>query len=534
MRRDLVQPPLPPPGRKRAPQKHRVGSASVFTESDKGQIRREGLTIRQVTGQINLFKEGVPFVDLNRPCRVGDGIHVIPEEMQEPLIALHEEAAAKGRLIKFVPASGAASRMFADWYKVLEGDPGVDKAEAARIVATLDRYAFVTDLRSALAKAGLDLDRLRSEERYADILAFILMPAGLNYGQLPKALLKFHAYPWGSRTALEEHLVEAALYVRDASRISRFHVTVSEDHRTLINERLARVQDEYERQYDTIFELMVSIQESSTKTVAVDMHNRPFRLDDGLLCFRPGGHGALLNNLNAIDGDIIFLKNIDNIVSDRFKETTVLYKKLLCGYLISLQEEMFRCLRRLDEDRLSDDEWIPLLDFCRDRLDIFLPENSASLPMGQKKQLVFDKLNRPIRVCGMVRNEGEPGGGPFWINEDDDAQSLQIIESMQVDPASEAQMAIWRMATHFNPVDLICGVRDFRGGKFNLGRYVNPQTAAITRKSEKGRDLKALEHPGLWNGSMADWNTVFVEVPLSTFNPVKTIDDLLRPAHQPA
>lgn len=506
---------------------------ALFTGSDRRQIREEGLTVSRIKTQIERFRSGVPYIQLNRPSRVGDGIDVIPPAQQALLLSLHDEAAAQGRFLKFVPASGAASRMFMDWYRAMD-EGRMDSAQVgADFAAELGKYAFVGDLADVVSRSGRQLEDLLAGKRYIDILSFILTASGLDYGQLPKALIKFHAYPSGNRTAIEEHLVEAALYVKDAQKISRLHVTVSAEHRTLVRECLRRVRNDYERKFDIAFDIGISIQKTSTNTIAVDLENQPFRREDGRLYFRPGGHGALLENLNALDGDIIFLKNIDNIVPDRLKGPTVLHKKILGGYLVLLQREIFAGLGLLAQDGVDDRALTRITDFCSETLHIVFPPGFDGLARKEKVQLLFRKLNRPIRVCGMVKNEGEPGGGPFWVNEEDGAQSLQIIESMQVDLNTESQKEIWRAATHFNPVDLVCGVRDYRGEKFNLLRFVNPQTAAITGKTEKGRDLKALEHPGLWNGSMADWNTVFVEVPLITFNPVKTVGDLLRPTHQP-
>ena len=369
--------------------------------------------------------------------------------------------------------------------------------------------------------------------RHADVLAYILTSKGLNYGNLPKALLKFHAYSDGSRSALEEHLVEAVLYTKDACRICRLHLTLSEEHEDDVAEYLSVIKRYYEKHYDVIFDIALSTQESSTNTIAVDLDNRPFRNQQGELVFRPGGHGALLENLNATGGDIIYLKNIDNIVPDRLKPVTVFYKKVLGGYLISLQNEIFRYLRRLDEAEMDEKTLRELKTFCESRLHLVMPPWFEDLSLPEKGSFIFKRLNRPIRVCGMVRNQGEPGGGPFWINEEDQTQSLQIVEESQIDSQSAEQKAVWSQATHFNPVDLVCGVRDYRSCQFDLHDFVDRDAYFISQKSEKGRDLKALELPGLWNGSMAFWTTIFVEVPIETFNPVKTIHDLLRPQHLP-
>lgn len=502
-----------------------------LSPADIKQIHSEGLSMERVMDQIALFVRGVSHIELNRPCTVHDGIEIIPPEDEEKLIARYDQAAAAGRCLKFVPASGAASRMFKEWFRALDEPWKDSEALAVSFAEQLGYYSFYDDLRQAIFNSGENIDVLMEEKKYGDILAYILTSRGLQYGQLPKALLKFHKYPEGNRTSLEEHLVEAALYVTDARRISRLHITVSPEHRQPVETFLDRVRPAYEGLFSVTYEIGVSCQETATNTIAVDMDNRPFRSDDGQLCFRPGGHGALLKNLNDIDGDIIFLKNIDNVAPDRGKPVTVRYKKALAGLLLKLQEETFHYLERLAGDRIAEEEMTAIDDFCRDKLHIVFPIDYRQWPLEKRKEIWREKLDRPIRVCGVVRNEGEPGGGPCWVQEADGAQSLQIMEEMQVDPRSANQQALWRGATHFNPVDLVCGVRDYEGRKFDLERFVDPGTVSMSIKSEKGRDLKALELPGLWNGSMAKWNTVFVEVPIETFNPVKTVEDLLRPQH---
>ena len=506
------------------------GLTGLFSPADYAQIGREGLSDEEVQAQLDLFRQGIPFLSLNRPCRVRDGIESIDAHQRASLVALHEEAAASGRFIKFVPASGAASRMFMEWYRFLGQEDRLSESEAEGLMASLRHYAFYEDLKKG-PLAGPAPPSL--PDQLLKVLRFVLDEGGLGYGWLPKALIKFHQYPDGGRTAIEEHLVEAALYVKDGKRNCRLHVTVSDNHRSLVAELLARVRPAYERLHDVVYEIGISVQGSATNTLAVDLENRPFRLDDGRLCFRPGGHGALLENLNALDAEIVFVKNIDNIVPDRLKAATVLYKKILGGLLVSVQREIFGHLQRLEKGKVDEGDLTAIAAFCRERLHTVFPAAFAAMPANERASFLFQRLNRPLRVCGMVKNEGEPGGGPFWVNEGDGSQSLQIVEAFQVDPASPEQKSLWESASHFNPVDLVCGIRDFRGEKFDLHRYVNPRAAAITRKTERGRDLKALEHPGLWNGAMAGWNTLFVKVPIETFNPVKTIDDLLRPTHQP-
>jgi hypothetical protein len=492
----------------------------------------EGLSVEQVSAQIELFQRGVSPVKLNRPCTLHDGIVSIPKEDLQKMSAFYDDEMGKGRALKFVPASGAASRMFRDWYGYLERGC-LDSEEGKEFAGNLNRFAFIKDLSDAVIRDGRSIEELTKSNEYIEILAYILTSKGLNYGSLPKALLKFHAYPEGSRAAIEEHLVEAALYAKDSNGLCRVHFTVSEDHKEAVNDYLAQITKRYENIYDVRYEIALSTQKSSTNTIAVDLENQPFRDQQGSLVFRPGGHGALLENLNGIDGDIIFLKNIDNIVPDRLKAVTVLYKKVLAGCLISLQKEIYRYLHLISNNELDESMLNELLKFCKQKLHIVYPMTFDDLPLQEKLSSIFQKLNRPIRVCGMVKNEGEPGGGPFWVNEEDGTQSLQIVEETQIDARSQEQRAVWSSATHFNPVDLVCGVRDFRSQKFDLNTFVDRNSYFISQKSEKGKDLRALELPGLWNGSMAFWNTIFVEVPIETFNPVKTANDLLRPQHLP-
>ncbi len=497
------------------------------------QIRTHGLTEAQVLAQIERFKSGASPIRLNRPCIVGDGIISIPAGEIEDLVRYHEHEAARGRFMKFVPASGAASRMFKEWFRCLEGGCFDTEAAARAFVSDIRKFAFYDELDDLISRKGQRLHDWLKQGHYRDVLAAILKTEGLNYGHLPKALLKFHAYPDGSRTALEEHLVEAALYAKDRKRSCSVHFTVSEEHRHDVEKYLAVIRQRYEQQHDVHFDIDVSVQGADTDTIAVDMENRPFIDEMGKLVLRPGGHGALLSNLNQLSaGDIIFLKNIDNIVPDHLKPKTVLYKKVLGGYLITLQKQIFRCLERLASDLFNASDLDQIVSFCQEKLNIVFPAEFIELDSANKIAIISSKLNRPIRVCGMVKNEGEPGGGPFWVDEKDGTQSLQIVEESQVDPLSETQRAIWSLATHFNPVDLVCGIRDYRNRKYNLQQFVNQAAFSIVQKTEKGRDLRALELPGFWNGSMAYWITVFVEVPLETFNPVKTVYDLLRPAHQ--
>ncbi|MCU0583581.1 MAG: DUF4301 family protein [Syntrophales bacterium] len=505
----------------------------MLSPSDIEYIRSRGTTEEKIARQIERFRRGATAVTLDRPATVGDGIVRVAEDEKPRLAALHDEAARAGRCLKFVPASGAATRMFKDWHAVLNRGGFGSRAEFDAFAESLPRYAFYGDLREVLSRAGRVEAKPGAVGAEREILDFILNDRGLNYACKPKALLKFHRYADAARTALEEHLVEAALYVKDAQGLCRVHVTVSAEHLEPVRELIRQVRGDHERRLGVRYDIGLSVQSESTDTIAVDLDNRPFRARDGRLLFRPGGHGALLYNLHAIQGDIVFVKNIDNVVPDRLKDTTVLYKKILGGCLVALQRELFGRLRALSDPSAGEAPVDEAARFAAERLTCLLPPGFEGRPLEERREILMNALDRPLRVCGMVKNEGEPGGGPFWVRDPDGGCSLQIVEEVQVDRKKTGQADLWASSTHFNPVDLVCGVRDFRGRPFDLERFVAADQVFISVKSHEGRDIKALELPGLWNGSMARWHTVFVEVPVETFNPVKTVDDLLRPAHRP-
>ena len=505
---------------------------NFFSEGDLKTIAAKGIDVQEILRQLETFRRGTKPVRLIRPARTGDGIVQIPPNEREAFVSLHNQAAEKGRMLKFVPASGVASRMFKDWFSGYQQGK-FDSAEYLnKFLKNISDFAFYDDLKEVMASERKNVENCICEGKCVDILEFILTPRGLNYNWLPKALLKFHIYPGRSRTALEEHLVEAALYVRDARNVCRVHFTVSDEYESRFNALLSRIKGYYEDLFSVKYEIAVTIQHPSTDTIAVNMENIPFRDRSGKIVFRPGGHGSLLKNLNAMDGDIIFIKNIDNVIPDRLKDITVFYKKILGGYLVRLQDEVFHHLKLLSKKRVDNDLLSRVIGFCQEELFFFFPDGFWNDTLSAKKEYVFRLLNRPVRVCGMVKNEDEPGGGPFWV-EENGTRSLQIVEQNQLDLNSEEQKDIWKSSTHFNPVDLVCGVRNYQGEKFDLNSYVNMDTFLISKKSHEEGELKALELPGLWNGSMAFWNTVFVEVPLETFNPVKTVDDLLRTSHLP-
>jgi hypothetical protein len=516
----------------------------VFTERDLKQIRKRGMTPELVQAQLNAFERGFPHANLERPCTLGDGIVSLQGIDHERLIEAHNRAASKGRLMKFVPASGAATRMFKSLLSGLEcmektreglhdksqlKNP--DEEAFLHFLNNLNRFPFINSLQDCLRKDGLDVEDLLLRKDYQTLLNYLLTPKGLNLASLPKGLMPFHTYPDHVRTPLEEHLVEGAAYSKDKYGQVPIHFTISPEHDQPIKSHIRDVIPRYEG-HNVKYRMTVSFQDPATDTIAVDMENRPLRDGSGELVFRPGGHGALLSNLHHVKGDIVFIKNIDNVVMDRLKDTTYHYKMLLAGYLLDLQEALFQQLSKLSNKNPSASVLDEALLFAQDRLSLEPPENSVKKTKMGIRRFLLDCLNRPLRVCGMVRNVKEPGGGPFWVRDGEGNVSLQIIESSQVNHSSETQRNIWGASTHFNPVDLVCAVRDRRGVPYKLLSFTDPETGFITEKSKDGKILKALELPGLWNGAMANWNTVFLEVPLVTFNPVKTVLDLLRPEHQ--
>ena len=506
----------------------------MLTQEDKDLLAKKGISEQQIAEQLACFEKGFPFLKLFAAASVENrGIMLVGEEAQKTYLAAWD-AYKEGdkKIVKFVPASGAASRMFKNMFEFLGADYDVPTTDfEKKFFNNIKNFAFYADLDAACVKNnGKGIEALISEGNYKAVVANLLESAGLNYGALPKGLLKFHKYEDGVRTPLEEHLVEGALYAAGKSGEVNVHFTVSTEHRELFAKLVDEKVAQYAAKYGVKYNISFSEQKPSTDTVAVDMENKPFR-DNGKLLFRPGGHGALIENLNDLDADIVFIKNIDNVVPDRLKGDTVTYKKLLAGVLVTLQKQAFEYLQLLDSGHYRHDELENIIRFVQQQLhcrkDDIKDMEDADLVIYLRK-----KLNRPMRVCGMVKNVGEPGGGPFLAYNPDGTVSLQILESSQIDMNDPEKKAMFEKGTHFNPVDLVCAVRDYKGNKFNLVNYVDKATGFISYKSKGGKELKALELPGLWNGSMSDWNTIFVEVPLSTFNPVKTVNDLLREQHQ--
>ena len=506
----------------------------MLTQEDKDLLAKKGISEQQIAEQLACFEKGFPFLKLFAAASVENrGIMLAGEEAQKTYLAAWD-AYKEGdkKIVKFVPASGAASRMFKNMFEFLGADYDVPTTDfEKKFFNNIKNFAFYADLDAACVKNnGKGIEALISEGNYKAVVANLLESAGLNYGALPKGLLKFHKYEDVVRTPLEEHLVEGALYAAGKSGEVNVHFTVSTEHRELFAKLVDEKVAQYAAKYGVKYNISFSEQKPSTDTVAADMENKPFR-DNGKLLFRPGGHGALIENLNDLDADIVFIKNIDNVVPDRLKGDTVTYKKLLAGVLVTLQKQAFEYLQLLDSGHYRHDELENIIRFVQQQLhcrkDDIKDMEDADLVIYLRK-----KLNRPMRVCGMVKNVGEPGGGPFLAYNPDGTVSLQILESSQIDMNDPEKKAMFEKGTHFNPVDLVCAVRDYKGNKFNLVNYVDKATGFISYKSKGGKELKALELPGLWNGSMSDWNTIFVEVPLSTFNPVKTVNDLLREQHQ--
>lgn len=480
-----------------------IHTMTEFSTPDTEQIKSHGLTPDIVAQQLADFVRGFPYANITRPATVGDGI----TELSDPDIARYTEkyiAAQKTKkIVKFVPASGAATRMFRDLFEFL--NTGVENDTTRRVLDNLDKFAFWDDLRQFLPATPTDRDKI----------ACILTDAGLNYGNLPKGLIAFHKYDTYSRTALEEHLAEGAQYAT-ANGTVHIHFTVSPEHLAGFRALLARTVPEYSARYGVNYDITMSNQRTSTDTIAVNPDNTPFRTDDGHLLFRPAGHGALIENLNDIDADIVFIKNIDNVTTDKLRGDTIKYKRALAGLLVCLQSRAFEYLNNFTAHDLNEIRTFITNDLC-----VHVPDDASADTLRQI-------LNRPIRVCGMVKNIGAPGGGPFWVRDENGTESLQIIESSQIAPDARD---IMNASSHFNPVDLVCGTRDAHGNKFDLGRFIDPQTGFISDKSYGGRNLRAMERPGLWNGAMAHWNTVFVAVPASTFTPAKVVTDLLSPSH---
>ena len=513
----------------------------MFSQEDKKFIENRGSSLTKVEEQINFFKSGFPPLPLVKPAVRDEGIKVVaPSDMGKYNDAF-EALTQNGKIVKFVPASGAASRMFKLLFSFMDSYRGSEEeynqmledqgdSSVFGFFKHLEKFAFYDDLKAAHQKAtGEALAESHVKREYVKILKSLLTEEGLDYGSLPKGLLRFHRYDDYNRTPVEEHMVEGAHYAKDKNGKVALHFTVSPEHKERFKDHIKDVRSKYEQEFGVQYEISFSEQKASTDTIAVEIDNSPFRENDGSLLFRPAGHGALIENLNELDADVAIIKNIDNVVPDHIKAETYTYKKIIAGLLAEYQQKVFHYLRLLEND-VTEELVIEIAHFVQNELCIELGTH-ANDKQGRVEQL-RSKLNRPIRICGMVKNEGDTGGGPFWARNSDGSVSLQVVETAQIDLKDVDQKAIFDQASHFNPVDLVCSLKDYKGQKFDLLKYRDPMTGFITHKSKSGRDLKAQELPGLWNGAMSDWNTIFVEVPLITFNPVKAVNDLLKPQHQ--
>jgi hypothetical protein len=517
----------------------------MFNKQDFIQFRERGIEPEIIMQQIAFFKHGFPFLNILNPATVNNGIVKLTEKDVLFYQSEYNHNNKFYRILKFVPASGAATRMFKSLYEFYDKYHGSDRIKREILshkensairdfFHNLSSFAFYDDLSGIFKKKKSNLQEAERKPDYIKILDLFLSENGLNYGNLPKGLLKFHSYPDRSRTSFEEHMVEGAKYCCDVKGKVQLHLTVSPGHKQAFKTKVNEVKSYYENKLNVRYNFDFSIQKPSTDTIAVDMENNPFRLKDGSILFRPGGHGALLENLNEIKPDIIFIKNIDNVIPDHLKETTILYKKVLAGMLFAYQKKIFKYLELLDNQASISEELVKEINqFVEKKLCVLPPGNYSQSSRNRKLLYLRKKLNRPVRICGMVHSEDETGGGPFWVRNADGTAALQIIETSQVNFDNPEQKFRYYQSTHFNPVDLVCGIKNYRGETFNLKEFTDPNTGFVSIKSKGGKNLKAQELPGLWNGAMADWNTIFVEVPLITFNPVKTINDLLRKEHQP-
>ena len=504
----------------------------MISKADQVLLNKKGISAEKVAEQLKTFKTGFPFLKLEGAATIGRGVLNPTQEKVEEFLKEWDSYCASGNtILKFVPASGAASRMFKDLFAFLSAEYDVPTTDFEKnFFEHVDKFAFYADLNDMCVKnKSLSIKELIGKGMYKDVVFNLLDFTGMNYGSLPKGLLKFHVYDDVARTSAEEHFVEGALYAA-TNGVVKLHFTVSPNHKALFEDLVAECKERYEALFNVKYDITFSEQKQCTDTIAADADNAPFR-ENGALVFRPGGHGALIENLNDIDADVIFIKNIDNVVPDRLKPDTVTYKKLIAGILVKAQKTVFEYLELIDSGKYTHAQVEEMIRFLQQDLQC----RNADIKDLEDCDLVLylrKKFNRPIRVCGMVKNVGEPGGGPFLAYNQDGTVSLQILESSQIDMANADAKAMFENGTHFNPVDLVCAVKNYKGEKFNLPQYVDRNTGFISHKSKNGRELKAMELPGLWNGAMSDWNTIFVEVPLITFNPVKTVNDLLRDVHQ--
>ena len=513
-----------------------------FTESDFKQIKAHGISLSKIANELSIFEAGIPKVTLEKPATINDGIVKLSMVEFEDFATTFDAKRNSLILKKFVPASGAASRMFKFLNEFLNDYQPENETINAYInrkkdknllifLAGIEKFPFYDEVKSKVKLLVDNYYSLESHEKSYHFIKTMLAAEHFDFANKPKGALNFHKYDTHIATPLEEHLNECVFYA-ESNKVSNLHFTVSEHHENLFQKIVDDVKEKVENESNTKLNIGFSYQDKSTDTIAVDMQNKPFRNEKSELVFRPGGHGALINNLNTLDSDIIFVKNIDNVIQNHIEDIT-LYKKGLAGILLEFQQKVFEILTVIDNQEINETTIQATIDFMQNKLNIDVLDDFYKYTLEGKMDYIKTKLNRPIRVCGMVKNEGEPGGGPFWVKSAKGNVSLQIVESSQVDTQNPEQVEILAKATHFNPVDLVCATKNYKGEKFDLTEFIDHSSGFIVHKNNKGKELKSYELPGLWNGAMAKWITVFVEVPLITFNPVKTVNDLLKPAHQP-
>ncbi|MCW4468163.1 DUF4301 family protein [Flavobacterium sp. MFBS3-15] len=512
-----------------------------FSVADYAQMAQIGIPVEKVRSQLVIFRNGIGKVQLKKPATLSDGIVDMYDSRAQELAAYFDQRKDSLKLMKFVPASGAASRMFKFVLEFLAGFDAEKETINAYInrredeslrtfLIGIDKFPFFNEV-LAVTKEREDYSALTKDRRYFGFIKTMLNDSAFDYANKPKGILPFHKYEDFTATPVYEHLKEAAAYA-SSQGVADVHFTISEEHLDGFLDAIKEAKVRVEAEYGISINISFSYQHKQTDTIAVDIQNRPFRNEDGTLLFRPGGHGALIQNLNGLDADIVFVKNIDNVSLNHI-DAIAFNKKALAGQLIELQEQVFECLRKIEQGDVTGQELRNMFAFAMAKLSVDVPKDIMKFTHEHRLEFARKIFNRPIRVCGMVKNEGEPGGGPFWVKGDDGKLSLQIVESSQIDLENPAQKEILASSTHFNPVDLVCGLKDYKGQRFDLNDFVDPSTGFIVYKNKMGKDLKSYELPGLWNGAMAGWITVFAEVPLTTFSPVKTVNDLLKPAHQP-
>ncbi|MGV9003032.1 DUF4301 family protein [Flavobacterium sp.] len=513
-----------------------------FTAADFDQITSHGITLDKILSEFSIFENGIPKILLDRPAKINDGIVKIKQADFVVLAQYFDKEKVSLKLKKFVPASGAATRMFKFLNEFLNDFDYENESINAYInrkkdknlpvfLAGIEKFPFYDKVKTRLKELYPEYYSLASHEKSYRFIKAMMCETNFDYANKPKGALDFHNYQTHVATPIQEHLNECVFYAT-SNNSSNLHFTISENHQVLFEEIIKEVKKNFETHSHAATEISFSYQYKQTDTIAVDKQNQPFRTEKNELLFRPGGHGALINNLNTLDSDIIFIKNVDNVIQNHVEEIA-LYKKALAGKLIEIQKQIHYYLKAIDAHEIDENQLNELVDFMYNKLNMRLYEGFDKYTFENKIESIKNKLNRPLRVCGMVKNEGEPGGGPFWVRSARGNLSLQIVESSQIDLENKFQMDILKASTHFNPVDLVCSIKDYKGRKFDLSQFIDLNTGFIVTKNRNGKEVKSYELPGLWNGAMAKWITIFVEVPLITFNPVKTVNDLLKPAHQP-